>query len=190
MTASSTTVAYGANVPGIQYGVGAAGEIQRNVDADASSRNRVEEALFGRMNPQIEQTRLALETRLRNQGLAPGGEAWMNSLNDIQRVMTAERALAPLALVTLGMPHETIVYENLVDDPRAHMRRATERLGVAMQDSVLAPQSNTRTVLTLSHEQVRKPINKSSIGRWKNYEFAFDDSWQALAGAHDARRTW
>ena len=76
---------FGANVPGIQYGVGAAGEIQRNVDADASSRNRVEEALFGRMNPQIEQTRLALETRLRNQGLAPGGEAWMNSLNDIQR---------------------------------------------------------------------------------------------------------
>lgn len=76
---------FGANVPGIQYGVGAAGEIQRNVDADASSRTRVEEALFGRMNPQIEQTRLALETRLRNQGLAPGGEAWMNSLNDIQR---------------------------------------------------------------------------------------------------------
>ena len=94
-----------------------------------------------------------------------------------------------LALATLGMPHETIVYENLVDDPRAHMQRATERLGVAMQDSVLAPQSNTRTVLTLSHEQVRKPINKSSIGRWKNYEFAFDDSWRALAVAHDARRT-
>jgi len=76
---------FGGNVPGIQYGIGDAGAIQRNVDADASSRNRVEEALFGRMNPQIEQTRLALETRLRNQGLAPGGEAWMNSLNDIQR---------------------------------------------------------------------------------------------------------
>ena len=119
----------------------------------------------------------------------PKSFGWTSSLHDIQRVMTAERALAPLALATLGMPHETIVYENLVDDPRAHMQRATERLGVAMQDSVLAPQSNTRTVLTLSHEQVRKPINKSSIGRWKNYEFAFDDSWRALAGAHDARRT-
>jgi Sulfotransferase family len=119
----------------------------------------------------------------------PKSYGWTSSLHDIQRVMAAERALAPLALATLGMPHETIVYENLVDDPRAHMQRATERLGVAMQDSVLAPQGNTRTVLTLSHEQVRKPINKSSIGRWKNYEFAFDDSWRALASAHDARRT-
>jgi hypothetical protein len=119
----------------------------------------------------------------------PKSYGWTSSLHDIQRVMTAERALAPLALATLGMPHETIVYENLVDDPRAHMQRATERLGVAMQDSVLAPQGNTRTVLTLSHEQVRKPINKSSIGRWKNYEFAFDDSWRALAAVHDARRT-
>ena len=76
---------FGQNVPGIQYGIGDAGAIQRTVDADASSRNRVEEALFGRLNPQLEQTRLALETRLRNQGLAPGGEAWMNALNDIQR---------------------------------------------------------------------------------------------------------
>ena len=118
----------------------------------------------------------------------PKSYGWTSSLNDIQRVMAAERALASLALATLGMPHETIVYENLVDDPRAHMQRAIERLGVAMQDSVLAPQSNTRTVLTLSHEQVRKPINKSSIGRWKNYEFAFDDSWRDLAAVHDARR--
>ena len=76
---------FGGNVPGIQYGIGDAGEILRNVDPNASARDRVEEALFGRLNPQIEQTRLALETRLRNQGLAPGGEAWMNSLNDIQR---------------------------------------------------------------------------------------------------------
>jgi hypothetical protein len=32
-------------------------------------------------------------------------------------------------------------------------------------------------VLTLSHEQVRKPINRSSIGRWKNYEWAFGAEW-------------
>jgi hypothetical protein len=42
---------------------------------------------------------------------------------------------------------------------------------------VLAPEANARSVLTLSHEQVRRPINASSIGRWRNYEWAFDRSW-------------
>jgi hypothetical protein len=42
-----------------------------------------------------------------------------------------------------------------------------------MDARVLAPEANTRAVFTLSHEQVRRPINRTSIGRWKNYEFAF-----------------
>jgi hypothetical protein len=46
---------------------------------------------------------------------------------------------------------------------------------------VLTPEQNTRTVLTLSHEQVRRSINRSSIGRWKNYEFAFDSEWDSLS---------
>jgi hypothetical protein len=50
-------------------------------------------------------------------------------------------------------------------------------MGLPMEDSVLAPEANARTVLTLSHEQVRKPINRSSIGRWKNYEWAFGKEW-------------
>jgi hypothetical protein len=57
------------------------------------------------------------------------------------------------------------------------MERCLQRMGLPMEDSVLAPEANARTVLTLSHEQVRKPINRSSIGRWKNYEWAFDKEW-------------
>jgi hypothetical protein len=56
-----------------------------------------------------------------------------------------------------------------------------------MDERVLAPESNARAVFTLSHEQVRRPINPASIGRWKNYAFALDASWDALAAAHDAR---
>jgi hypothetical protein len=40
----------------------------------------------------------------------------------------------------------------------------------------------------LSLEQVRRSINRSSIGRWKNYEFAFDGSWDELAALHESRR--
>jgi hypothetical protein len=35
---------------------------------------------------------------------------------------------------------------------------------------------------------VRKPINAGSIDRWKNYAWAFDDSWKPLVDLHDRRR--
>ena len=57
------------------------------------------------------------------------------------------------------------------------MERIVARLGLPMDEAVLAPEANARTVLTLSHEQVRRSINRSSIGRWKNYEFAFGPEW-------------
>jgi hypothetical protein len=53
---------------------------------------------------------------------------------------------------------------------------------------MLSPEANARTVLTLSHEQVRRPINKASVARWKNYEWAFGAEWDRLVGIHEARR--
>ena len=107
----------------------------------------------------------------------PQAFGWTGSLESIRQVIAAERELAPLALRTLGIPHEDIRYEDLVEDPRGHMERVLARLGLPMDERVLAPQENARTVLTLSHEQVRKSINRGSIGRWKNYEFAFGPEW-------------
>ena len=107
----------------------------------------------------------------------PQAVGWTRSLDSIRRVISAERALAPAALRALGIPHEDIRYEELVDRPREHMERIVARMGLPMDDAVLAPEANARTVLTLSHEQVRRSINRSSIGRWKNYEFAFGGEW-------------
>ena len=76
---------------------------------------------------------------------------------------------------------------------RGHQGRATIRLGLIggglpMDEAVLTPEANARTVLTLSHEQVRRPINKASVARWKNYEWAFGAEWDRLVGIHEARR--
>lgn len=57
------------------------------------------------------------------------------------------------------------------------IRRVLARMGPPMDEDTLAPEANARTVLTLSHEQVRRSINRGSIGRWKNYEWAFDSAW-------------
>ena len=108
----------------------------------------------------------------------PQSFGWTRTLEGIRRVIAAERALAPAALRALGIPHEDIRYEELVDRPREHMERCLARLGLPMDDAVLAPEANTRTVLTLSHEQVRRSINRGSIDRWKNYEFAFGAEWR------------
>jgi len=105
----------------------------------------------------------------------------MSSLDSIRRVISAERALAPRALEVLGVSHENIRYESLVESPREHMERVLSRLGLPMDEATLSPESNSRTVLTLSHEQVRRSINRSSIGRWRNYEWAFDGAWDAIA---------
>ena len=108
----------------------------------------------------------------------PQSFGWTRSLDSIRRVIAAERALAPRAMQALGIPHEDLRYEALVDRPREHMERVLARLGLPMDEAVLAPEANARTVLTLSHEQVRRSINRSSIGRWRNYEWAFDSAWE------------
>ena len=107
----------------------------------------------------------------------PQSFGWTRSLESIRRVISAERALAPVAMRALGIPHEDFRYEDLVRDPRDHMERVLKLLGLPWHDAVLAPEANVRTVLTLSHEQVRKSINTASIGRWRNYEFAFGPGW-------------
>jgi hypothetical protein len=117
----------------------------------------------------------------------PETMGWNQDLESIRRVIAMERSLLPDALSAFGIPHVSIVYEQLVAHPKAYMQECLKVMGLPWDDAVLEPQKNTRTVHTLSHEQVRKPINDSSIGRWKNYAFAFDSSWDGLVAAHEAR---
>ncbi len=102
------------------------------------------------------------------------------SLEMIRRVMVAHQRLVAPSLEALALRALRLQYESLVDKPEIEIRRVLEHLGVAFDASVLSPEANERTVLTLSHEQVRRKINRSSIGRWRNYAFAFDASWDAL----------
>jgi hypothetical protein len=50
-----------------------------------SLRSKSESALFDRLNPQLERSRVELENRLRNQGVMPGSEAWRNAMDDLNR---------------------------------------------------------------------------------------------------------
>ena len=119
----------------------------------------------------------------------PRSDGWTASLESIRRVIEAHDALLPEALATLGLAHEAIVYEDLVEDPARHASRCLTLLGLDLDEAVLRPEANPRTAFTLSHAQVRAPIHRGSIGRWRHYEWAFGPEWDPLVARHEARRT-
>jgi tetratricopeptide (TPR) repeat protein len=63
-----------------------------------------------------------------------------------------------------------VQYEELVEHPEQVCRDLVAFCGLPWHDSCLHFYETRRTVRTSSNLQVRRPIYKSSIGYWKNYE--------------------
>ena len=61
-------------------------------------------------------------------------------------------------------------YENLVNNFEDETRRMIDFCGLDWDDACLEPHKNKRSVMTLSQDQVRKPIFNTSIGKWKKFE--------------------
>ena len=71
------------------------------------------------------------------------------------------------------LPPQTLLevrYEDLVDDPEAWSRRMLEHIGLPWDPRCLEFHRTERPVLTASNWQVRQPINRGSIERWRRYE--------------------
>lgn len=67
----------------IQRQIGDGGDITKSYGTDFSSdRQRVEDALMKRMNPQLDQDRGRLESRLASQGIRLGSEAYSSAMDD------------------------------------------------------------------------------------------------------------
>jgi hypothetical protein len=58
----------------------------------------------------------------------------------------------------------------LVNDTANGARRLVEFIGLPWDDRCLRFHENKRVVNTASIDQVRRPIYRSSLQRWKNYE--------------------
>ena len=63
-----------------------------------------------------------------------------------------------------------VIYEDLVDDLEGEVRRLLDYLELPFEDSCLRFFETERAVHTPSAEQVRQPINRSGLGKWKPYE--------------------
>jgi tetratricopeptide (TPR) repeat protein len=64
----------------------------------------------------------------------------------------------------------TVEYEKLVADQGSVTRRMVEFCGLPWDELCLRPQDNERSIVTPSVWQVRQPVYRSSIERWKRFE--------------------
>jgi tetratricopeptide (TPR) repeat protein len=63
-----------------------------------------------------------------------------------------------------------VEYETLIADREAETRRLIAFCGLNWDDACLAPERNSRVVKTPSLWQVRQPVYKTSVERWRRYE--------------------
>ena len=98
---------------------------------------------------------------------------------DYARVMAHWREVLPKEAF-----HE-IQYEDLVTEPEAEVRRLLAYLDLPWDDACLAFHESKRQVRTASMTQVREPIHRGSVGRWKRYERFLGPLIEALGDQAD-----
>jgi predicted Zn-dependent protease len=63
-----------------------------------------------------------------------------------------------------------IIYETLVEDTEAEVRRLLQYCGLPFEERCLRFYENDRAVRTASSEQVRQPIFRDALEHWRHYE--------------------
>jgi tetratricopeptide (TPR) repeat protein len=100
----------------------------------------------------------------------PRGHEFTHSLQDLGRhYRNYERLMAHFDAVEPGAITR-VRYEELVERPEQTIRDLLERLRLPFVDMCLRFFENDRPVRTPSAQQVRQPINRRGIGRWRQYE--------------------
>ncbi|HEX5649827.1 MAG TPA: sulfotransferase [Steroidobacteraceae bacterium] len=98
------------------------------------------------------------------------GHQFSYSLEDIARYyLDYVDLMAHFDAVLPGRVHR-VVYEHLVEDTEAEVRRLLDYCGLPFEDACLRFYETERAVRTPSSEQVRQPIFREGIEQWKNYE--------------------
>jgi hypothetical protein len=81
-----------------------------------------------------------------------------------------------------GRIHE-VSYEALVGSQEAISRELIGYCGLSWNDACLHFERNPSAVATMSAQQVRQPMYRSSIGQWKHYERELTDLRKLLQDA-------
>ncbi len=95
---------------------------------------------------------------------------WANDLDHLARRMEQHRRLMEHWRHVLPVPMLEIDYEDMVADQEGQSRKLIEWLGLDWNDRCLSFFATERLVRTASVTQVRQPIYRRSVERWRHYE--------------------
>src|SRR5665213_2398132 len=82
------------------------------------------------------------------------------------------------------LPEEAMLevrYEDVIDDLEGQARRMIRYCGLPWDERCVSYHKTRRSVLTASAVQVRKPLFRSSLQRWRKFEFGIGPLLDALA---------
>ncbi len=98
-----------------------------------------------------------------------GGVQWAFDLDAITRVHLAQHRLMTHWAERLPDHVLAVDYEALVEDLEKEAGRLSDFLGLERTADMLAPHQNERTVQTASRQQVRQPVYRDSVEKWRPY---------------------
>lgn len=98
------------------------------------------------------------------------GQDYSYDLNHLGRYYTMYRQLMDYWTDTLPLPIFDIDYEALVAEPETVARELIAFCGLKWDERCLEFHRIDRNVTTASNWQVRQPVYRSAVGRWRNYE--------------------
>jgi tetratricopeptide (TPR) repeat protein len=78
-----------------------------------------------------------------------------------------------------------VIYEDLVKDTEAEVRRLLDCCGLPFEEACLRFYETDRAVRTVSSEQVRRPIFRDSVEQWRRYEAFLDPLKETLGDTVD-----
>ena len=108
--------------------------------------------------------------------------AYASDLRELGRHYRAHERLMEHWKRVLPLPILEVRYEDTVADQEAQTRRILEFCGLPWDDACLRFYESKRVVNTFSYDQVRQPIYKKSVQRWRNYEPWLEPLKEALEG--------
>jgi Flp pilus assembly protein TadD len=98
------------------------------------------------------------------------GQHFTYSLDDIGRYYRDYvELMAHFDAVLPGRVHR-VIYEEMVADTEAEVRRLLDYCGLPFDQRCLRFYENERAVRTASSEQVRRPIYRDAVDHWQHYE--------------------
>ena len=94
---------------------------------------------------------------------------WADDVDDLARRIGDYRRLSAHWQAVLPRPVHEVCYERLVDDFDAEARRLVAACGLDWEPACLSFHETSRPVRTASVTQVRQPLYRKALGRWKAY---------------------